>query len=91
MKIQKNVKIVSDGTITHLYIDGVEIKNCRAYSINHHAGGLPTVSIEVIALGIEIEQNGAMVEMTKAYNRNYNSMTGAMGIGGGGMGGGGNS
>lgn len=66
MKYQKNVKIVSDGTIAHLYIDGVEIKNCCGYSINHHAGGLPTVLIEVIAHGIEIEQNGAMVEVKNA-------------------------
>lgn len=61
-KNANNLKIVTNGWIGHVFVDGVEIKHCKSYEIKHTAGGLPTVLIEIAPLEIEVECSECIVK-----------------------------
>jgi hypothetical protein len=44
-------------TKSELFLDGIPLKNIRAYTIHHHVGGAPTISLEFTAPDLSFESD----------------------------------
>lgn len=49
------VKIETHGTIGHVYIDGKDFSEIRGYIIEHNAGGIPVITLRLLAEEVEID------------------------------------
>ena len=52
------------GAFTEIYVDGNKLNGVRRYSLNHCAGELPVLTVDLNALDITIDTDGIMVHET---------------------------
>lgn len=66
------VKITSDGIIGAVFVDGVKVPDVRGYSLEHNAGKLPVLKLDMLASEITFDGDGfvpALPEMFRPFYR----------------------
>lgn len=56
-----NVRFVTKGTETHVFLDNLEVHGCIAANIDYQTKALPVVNLQLTAMNIEVEAEHAEV------------------------------
>lgn len=59
--MKHKMKIETNGTLAHVYIDGVGVPGLRAYSVTHSAHNFPSVELEFVG-DVEIDADEVEVK-----------------------------
>lgn len=65
------IEIRANGYQSKIFIDGVEVKGIRSYSIEHEAGRKPILRVDLVATDVTVDCGGILPELPYPISQYY--------------------
>lgn len=56
------VRIIAEGRLARIFVDGKEVNGVRAYQLSHSLDGVPTLNLEIVATKMHTSVSDCVVK-----------------------------